>query len=127
MATLGGVFGALAMIVAAVGLFGLLTFQVTCRTNEIGVRLALGATRSDIARVILRETGLLLVVGVCVGIVLALLGGRAAEALLFNVKAYDPLTLIGAVLALGAIALAASYGPARRATRIEPVAALRVE
>ena len=127
LATLSGGFGLLAAVLTIVGLYGLIAYTVTRRTNEIGVRLALGATRSDIARVILRETGLLLVVGVCVGIVLALLGGRAAEALLFNVKAYDPLTLIGAVLALGAIALAASYGPARRATRIEPVAALRVE
>jgi predicted permease len=127
LATLSGGFGLLAAVLTIVGLYGLIAYTVTRRTNEIGVRLALGATRSDIARVILRETGLLLVVGVCVGIVLSLLGGRAAESLLFDIKAYDPLTLAGAVLALAAIAVAASYGPARRATRIEPVAALRVE
>jgi ABC-type antimicrobial peptide transport system permease subunit len=127
LATLSGGFGLLAAVLTIVGLYGLIAYTVTRRTNEIGVRLALGATRSDVARVILRETGLLLAIGVCVGILLALIGGRAATALLFNVKPHDPLTLAAAVLGLAVIGILASYGPARRATRIEPVAALRTE
>jgi ABC-type antimicrobial peptide transport system permease subunit len=124
---LSGGFGLLAAVLTIVGLYGLIAYTVTRRTNEIGVRLALGATRSDVARVILRETGLLLAIGVGVGILLALIGGRAATALLFNVKPHDPLTLAGAVLGLTLIGILASYGPARRAARIEPVAALRTE
>ena len=76
----------------------MIAYTVTRRTSEIGVRLALGATRSDVAHVILRETTLLLVLGVCAGIVLALLGGRAAHALLFNVTSHDPLILAAAIV-----------------------------
>ena len=95
LATLSGGFGALAALLTIVGLYGVIAYTVTRRTSEIGVRLALGATRSDVAHVILRETTLLLVLGVCAGVVLALLGGRAAHALLFNVTSYDPLILAG--------------------------------
>jgi len=89
--------------------------------------MALGATRGDIAGLLLRETGILLAIGAVCGIGLALAGGRAAAALLFRVTPYDPLTLAVAVGVLAAIAMLASYGPARRATRIEPVAALRAD
>jgi ABC-type antimicrobial peptide transport system permease subunit len=89
--------------------------------------MALGATRADIARLILRETGLLVAIGAGIGIVIALAGGRAAAALLFGVRPEDPLTVAAALVALAAIASIASLAPARRATRIEPVAALRVD
>ena len=127
LATLSGGFGALAALLTIVGLYGVIAYTVTRRTSEIGVRLALGATRFDVAHVILRETTLLLVLGVCAGVVLALLGGRAAHALLFNVTSHDPLILAGAIVGISLIALAASYGPVRRAMRIEPVVALRTE
>jgi putative ABC transport system permease protein len=127
LATLSGGFGGLAAALTVVGLYGLIAYTVTRRTTEIGVRMALGATRANIARLMLRETSLLLAAGVVLGVVAALAGGRAAAALLFGVKPYDPLTLAGAVVGLAIVAFAASYLPARRATRIEPVAALRVE
>jgi predicted lysophospholipase L1 biosynthesis ABC-type transport system permease subunit len=97
------------------------------RTNEIGVRMALGAGRAAIARLILRETALLVAVGAAVGLLLALAGGRAAATLLFGVRPNDPVLLPLTLVALAGIALLASYAPARRATRIEPVSALRAE
>jgi putative ABC transport system permease protein len=127
LATLSGGFGALAAILTLVGLYGLIAYTVTRRTNEIGVRMALGAGRSDIARLILRETALLLGVGAAIGVALALAGGHAASALLFDVRPTDPVALVAALAGLALIAVAASYAPARRATRIEPVVALRVD
>jgi ABC-type antimicrobial peptide transport system permease subunit len=127
LAMLSAGFGALAALLTVVGLYGLVAYTVTRRTNEIGVRIALGATSSDIARLMVRETGLLLLGGVALGVLLALAGGRTAATLLFGVQPYDPLTLASAVMALTLIAFAASYAPARRATRIQPVTALRAE
>jgi predicted permease len=127
LAALSGGFGALAAILTLVGLYGLVAYTVARRTNEIGIRMALGAHASDIARLIVRETGVLLSIGIVAGVVLALAGGRAAASLLFGVRPDDPLTLFGAVAGLALIALGASYFPARRATKIEPVAALRVD
>jgi predicted permease len=127
LATLSAGFGILAATLTLAGLYGLITYTVTRRTGEIGVRMALGAGRVAIARLILRETLLLLSIGAVVGVLLALAGGRAAASLLFEVQPYDPALLLLALAALGAIALVASYAPARRATRIEPVSALRAE
>jgi putative ABC transport system permease protein len=127
LAMLSGGFGALAAILTLVGLYGLVAYTVARRTNEIGIRMALGARGADIARLIVQETGVLLLVGIVGGVVLALAGGRAAASLLFGVRPHDPLTLLGAVLGLALIALGASYFPSRRAMKIEPVAALRVD
>jgi ABC-type antimicrobial peptide transport system permease subunit len=127
LAALSGAFGALAALLTMVGLYGLIAYSVTRRTGEIGIRMALGATPSNIARLLLAETGVLLAIGAACGIGLALAGGRAASALLFRVAPSDPLTLAAAVGLLTTIAIAASYAPARRATRIEPVAALRAD
>jgi ABC-type antimicrobial peptide transport system permease subunit len=127
LATLSGGFGVLAAILTLVGLYGLIAYTVTRRTNEIGVRMALGAGRAEIARLILRETTLLLVIGAAIGIALALAGGRAAASLLFGVRPTDPIALAAALGFLALIALVASYAPARRATRIEPVVALRID
>jgi ABC-type antimicrobial peptide transport system permease subunit len=127
LAALSGGFGVLAALLTVVGLYGLVAYSVTRRTTEIGVRMALGAKRGDILRLIMRETGTLLAIGAVVGAALAIAGGQAAASLLFRVRPYDPAALVGAVVLLSAIALGASYLPARRATRIEPVAALRAE
>ena len=127
LATLSGAFGGLAAILTMAGLYGLVAYTVTRRTNEIGVRMALGAGRAAIARLILRETGLLLAIGAGLGVLLALAGGRAASTLLFGVRPYDPPALLLALAALAGIACIASYAPARRATRIEPVSALRAD
>ena len=112
-----GRFGALAALLTVVGLYGLISYTVTRRTGEIGIRMALGATRRNISGLLLRETGLLLGIGTVCGIALALAGGRTAATLLFRVKPYDPAMLAAAVGLLAVIALAASYAPARRATR----------
>jgi ABC-type antimicrobial peptide transport system permease subunit len=110
-----------------VGLYGLVAYSVTRRTAEIGIRMALGATRGDVARLLVGETGVLLAIGAVCGVALAVAGGRFAAALLFRVQPHDPVSLAGAVALLALIAACASYIPARRATRIEPVNALRAD
>ncbi len=127
MATLGGAFGFLAAVLATLGLYGVIAYMVARRRNEIGVRIALGAGRGRVIRLVLREAALLLVVGLAVGTGLALWAAQAASALLFGLKPYDPATLGGAIALLAVVALLASYGPARRASRLEPMQALREE
>jgi predicted permease len=127
MATLSGFFGALAALLALVGLYGVMSYMVVRRTSEIGIRMTLGAGRGEITRMILREAGVLLAAGLGVGILLSLAGGSAASSALFGLKAYDPLTLAIAAALLSLIALAASYLPARRATKVDPMVALRYE
>ena len=124
---MSGGFAALAAILTMVGLYGLVAYTVYRRTPEIGLRMALGATASNVIGLLLRETGLLLLIGMACGIALSLAGGPTAAALLFDVEPYDPATLAAAVGLLAAIALMASFVPARRATRIEPTVALRTE
>jgi putative ABC transport system permease protein len=127
MATLAGSFGFLAGVLATLGLYGVIAYMVARRRNEIGVRIALGADRGSVIRLVLREAALMLIFGLVIGTGLALWAGRAAAALLFGMKPYDPLTFAGAIVLLAAVALMASYGPARRASRLEPMQALREE
>jgi putative ABC transport system permease protein len=127
MATLGGVFGVLAMIVAAVGLFGLLMFQVTCRTNEIGVRMALGATRSRVMARVLREVALVAAPGIGLGALAAFAASGAVRSLLFGVTPTQPSVFVVAASVLAGVAIVAGWLPARRASRIDPLAALRHE
>jgi putative ABC transport system permease protein len=127
MATLCGFFGALAVLLAAVGLYGVISYTVAQRTNEIGVRMALGAQRGGVVRLILGEVALLIAIGLAVGMALTLAGSKAASSLLFGLKPRDPLTLALAVSILAAIGLAASFLPAHRASRLDPMAALRYE
>ena len=127
MATLSGGFGLLAGLLATLGLYGVIAYMVARRRNEIGVRIALGADRSQVIRLVLREALLLLAFGLTAGVVIALWAGRAASTLLFGLQPYDPVSMLAAVALLAAIALAASYGPARRAAALEPMVALRDE
>jgi putative ABC transport system permease protein len=127
MATLSGGFGILAGLLATLGLYGVIAYMVARRRNEIGLRIALGADRGRVIRLVLREAVLLVGVGLVAGIVIALWAGRAAATLLFGLKPYDPVSMITAIVLLTAIALLASYGPARRAAALEPMAALRDE
>jgi len=127
MATLSGFFGFLAALLATVGLYGVISYTVARRTNEIGIRMALGAQRGDVVGMIMREAGMLLAIGIAVGAALALAAGRAATSLLYGLKPYDPLTIVLATLALAGVAAAASFLPAHRASRLDPVVALRDE
>ena len=127
MATLSGFFGFLAGLLATLGLYGVMSYTIVRRTNEIGIRMTLGASRGQILTMVLREAGLLLALGLGVGVVLALAGARAARSMVFGLQPSDPLTLLMAAGLLTAVTLAASYMPARRATKVDPMAALRCE
>jgi len=127
MATLCGLFGGLAVLLAAIGLYGVISYTVAQRTNEIGIRMALGAQRSGVIALVLREVGLLIGIGVVVGAALALAASTTAGSLLYGLKARDPLTPAAAAILLAAVGFAASSIPARRATRVDPMVALRYE
>jgi predicted permease len=120
-----GVFGLLALGLASVGLYGLLAYSVTQRHREIGVRMAMGAEGSAVLRLILSQGMMLVGIGIVIGLALSLLVGRALSRMLFGVSSYDPLSLAGASVVLILVALIACYMPARAASRVDPMAALR--
>jgi len=127
LARLSAWFGVLAAVLTLSGLYGLMAYTVSRRTNEIGIRLALGAAQRNIVRLMIGEVGLLVAVGALAGALLAYAAGRGAATLVFGVAPSDGMALGGAIAVLAAIALLAAYLPTRRATRIEPVIALRQE
>jgi putative ABC transport system permease protein len=127
MATLSGFFGFLAAILAMIGLYGVISYMVTRRRNEIGIRMALGANKKSILSMIMREAAGLLGIGLVIGTILTLIAGTTARALLFGTKPTDPLTLTIAIAGLAAVAAAASLIPARRASKLDPMIALREE
>jgi predicted permease len=127
MALLSGFFGALAALLAMIGLYGVISYIVAMRKNEIGIRMALGASRGSVIRLVVRQTLTMLAVGVGAGLVLAMAAARGANSLLYGLQANDPLTLLSAAGFLAAVALAASYMPAYRASRVDPMNALRYE
>jgi putative ABC transport system permease protein len=127
MASLSTFFGLLAAVLAMVGLYGVVSFMVVRRRNEIGVRMALGASRRDILVLVLREAGTLVAVGLAIGVVLAVGGALLARSLLFGLQPTDPATIVMAAFGLAAVAAAASALPAHRAARLDPVVALREE
>jgi len=122
-----GVFGAVALTLAVVGIYGIMAHAVKRRTREIGIRMALGARPADVLRLVVGQGMRLAVLGLVVGVVAALAATRLMADLLFGVKATDPLTYAGSVVVLGAVAFAASWIPARRAIAIDPTLALRSE
>jgi putative ABC transport system permease protein len=127
MATLSGFFGLLALLLASIGLYGILSYGVASRTNEIGIRMALGAARRDVFWLILRETLLLVIAGVIVGLPIIFAVTRLASTLLFGLTPTDPVSLFLGALLMLAVGMAAGYLPSRRATRVDPMAALRCE
>jgi len=127
LALLSAAFGVLALLLAAVGLFGTLSYAVARRTGEIGVRMALGAQRQAVVGMVLRETLVIALLGVLAGLPLAWMGGRLMARQLFGLSPHDPATLAGVVLVILAVALASGALPAARASRVNPMTALRDE
>jgi ABC-type antimicrobial peptide transport system permease subunit len=127
MATLGGFFGVLALIVACLGIVGVMAFQVSRRMNEIGLRMALGASRGGIVAMVLREVAVLLAAGCAIGGAAALALTGLTSKMLFGVRPADPGLFATATALLGSAALAAGWLPARRAAAVDPMAALRHE
>jgi ABC-type antimicrobial peptide transport system permease subunit len=127
MAMLAGFFGVLAALVAVVGVYGMVAYGVERRRRELGVRVALGASRWRLIGMVLRQVGVILAFGLGIGTVLAAFAGRSAQTMLFEVRPQDPWLLGGAAALLAAAALAASYMPARRAAMVSPLEALRQE
>ena len=121
------VFAGVAMLLAAIGIYGVLAFAVTQRTREMAVRMALGASASDVVTMVVHHGARLSLVGGLAGLLAALALARSLESLLFEITVTDPITFGAVPIMLVAVALVAAYLPARRATRIDPMAALRAE
>jgi ABC-type antimicrobial peptide transport system permease subunit len=120
-------FGALAMLIASIGIFGLMSYNVSRRTNEIGVRMALGAQTRDVLRLVLVESMILVVVGVAIGLATSHAAGRLVTSMLFGLAPTDAATIAVAMTVMLGVAAVAGYLPARRAARVDPLVALRYE
>jgi predicted permease len=127
VSALASFFAVLALVLASIGLYGLLSYAVARRTNEIGIRVALGAETHHILRMVLREALALVILGIVIGVPVALAAARLIATILYGLKATDPLTTVGAVGVMSVVALLAGYIPARRAMRVDPMVALRYE
>jgi ABC-type antimicrobial peptide transport system permease subunit len=120
-------FSLLALLLACIGLYGVMSYNVVRRANEIGIRMALGAQRNGVMWLVLRETLMLLVLGIGLGVPAALAATRLVQSQLFGLSAFDPATLALAIAVIGLVTMTAGYLPARRATGMDPLAALRYE
>jgi putative ABC transport system permease protein len=125
--TLLTIFSGVALIIAAVGIYGVMAYNVVQRTGEFGIRMALGAQQRDVLQLVLTQGGKLIGLGLVIGLLATLAASRAMGSMLFNTSAYDPLTLASITLLLGAVALIACFFPANRATKVNPIEALRTE
>ena len=121
------VFGGVALLLASVGLFGLMSYNVARRTGEMGVRMALGAQRGDVMGLVMRESMVLVAIGIAAGLAIAVVTGRFLSALLFGLPSKDPATMAVAVAGMTTVCALAAYLPARRASRVNPITALRHE
>jgi ABC-type antimicrobial peptide transport system permease subunit len=126
-AMIGTVVGALALLLAVVGLYGVVAYTVDRRKREVGIRMALGASRTAVLTMVLRRAGITALFGLGIGLALALLTGRLMTSLLFEVQPHDPIVLGVVTLTLAVVVLIASWVPARRASRVDPLIALRMD
>jgi ABC-type antimicrobial peptide transport system permease subunit len=122
-----GLFAFVGVLLAAIGIYGVISFMVTQRTQEIGVRMALGATRADVLKLITGSGARLVAIGAAAGLLASLLIARLMASLLFGIGPADPLTFMAVVLFLAAVALVATWIPARSAAQVDPLVALRYE
>jgi ABC-type antimicrobial peptide transport system permease subunit len=127
VAQLSTFFGVLAVFLSAIGIYGLMSYVVSRRTNEIGIRMALGAPKSSVSWLVMREILYLVAIGVAIGIPAAFAGDRLVAKMLYGVEGTDPLNLTVAVVLLLLVAFTAGYFPAKRASRVDPMEALRYE
>ena len=127
MATLCGVFALLALLLASIGLYGTMAYAVARRTNEIGIRMALGAARGDVLWMILRQSVILIAAGLALGLPLAVASTRWIKSYLFGIPAMDAVGIGAAIALLVGVSMLAGYVPARRATKVDPLSALRYE
>src|SRR5262249_37417488 len=127
IAQIASAFSLFALLLACVGLYGVMSHAVTRRTNEIGIRMALGACAPDVVRLVMKETVLLIMAGMVIGLIAAVATTRLISSLLFGITPNDPLTIAAAMLLMIAVATLAGYLPARRASRVDPLIALRYE
>jgi predicted permease len=127
ISTMSAGFAVLATLLAAVGLYGVLAYTVAQRTREIGLRMALGAAPSRVRAMVMRQVGIMTIIGGTIGLIAAIWAGRAAKAILYQMEGHDPIVLVGSVVVLGLVAMGAGFIPALRASRVDPMLALRYE
>jgi ABC-type antimicrobial peptide transport system permease subunit len=127
ISVLSTAFALLATLLAAVGLYGVLSYTVARRTREIGLRMALGAAPPRVRAMVLRQVGVMTLVGAAIGLIASVWLGRLAQSLLYQLKGSDPVVLFGSVVMLAIVALGAGFLPAHRASRVDPMRALRYE
>jgi ABC-type antimicrobial peptide transport system permease subunit len=127
VAQLSAFFGLLAVFLSCIGIYGLMSYVVSRRTNEIGIRMALGAARADVRWLVMREIVVLVLMGIAIGVPVTFAGNRLVSTMLFGLRGSDPLSLMTSVAALLMVGLLAGYLPARRASRVDPMVALRYE
>ena len=121
------IFATIAMVLAAIGLYGVMSYSVAQRTKEIGVRMALGSRRADVLALVVKQGMTLVLMGIAAGTILSFGMTRLISGMLFGISATDPLTFVGVAALLGVVAFAANYLPARRAASVDPMIALRYE